>query len=706
VLAAGPVLAKLETWRQEGSSAFAKHHRQGVVISNEGRVRLGHALLPTGSMAAERVWDVVRGKDGTRFAATGDAGKVFRQEPKDGAAWAVALDAADTQALSLAATGDGKVFVGTGPSGQVIEVTDPAHPSSRPDGRVQYIWDLAADKDGNLYAATGPNGQLWKRSREGKWSLLLDSKATHLLSVAVDGEGVVYAGSDGEGLIYRVTREGKTSILYDAPQAEVRSLLVAPDGSLYAGTAAEATGGGSNRPALTLSDGPGDPPFPEPDGPATDRTEGGTTREAMRPVGLAQIPGRPGAQPPRPPLGGSASPRPVSPGDNAVYRVDRDGAAREVFRARALIFALCWSGDRLLAGTGPDGELYEIRDRANESTPLAKLDSGQILSLLAEPDGGVILGTGDPGSVIRLSPGYVNQGELVSDVHDTKLPSRFGALSWRAEVPAGTSLVVQVRTGNVGEPDETWSDWSAEQSDAATARAESPPGRFVQYKVKMSTRNPEQTPELTSIALAYRSSNLPPEISKLDVPDVGRADGAARQTRLNLRWDVSDPNDDDLQYTVEIRKDGWPDWLSLTREPITDKNYAWDTTAFPSGFYRVRVVASDRPSNSPEDALNRDRESLSVIVDHEAPAVTLTPREKKAAVVLSDALTRLARAEYAVDGGPWTAIFPDDGLFDTPREQINLALPDLKPGVHLLMVRGTDAAGNVGSADALIVVRN
>ena len=51
-------------------------------------------------------------------------------------------------------------------------------------------------------------------------------------------------------------------------------------------------------------------------------------------------------------------------------------------------------------------------------------------------------------------------------------------------------------------------------------------------------------------------------------------------------------------------------------------------------------------------------------------------------------------------------LFPDDGLFDSPREQITSRLPDLKPGAHLLMVRATDAAGNVGSGDALIVVRN
>lgn len=707
VAVAASAWAKVETWRQEGAAAFSKYHRESVVISDQGRIRLGQALVPTGPLAAERVWDLVRAGDGTVFAATGDAGKVFRKSTKEGEAWTVAYDAADTQALALAATPQGKVFAGTGPSGLVVELTDPHHPSSRPDPKVQYVWDLAADAEGNLFAATGPTGQLWKRSRGGKWSLVFDSKATHLLCVAVAPDGTVYAGSDGEGLIYKVNRDGKVSVVYDAPQSEVRTLLLTPDGTLYAGTAAEAAG--SNRPSGLISR-DSDGSVRSFQSKLSDLSAGASTAsDASSPTGgQTQPPSPPATKPsaPRPPAPGSAVPRPVTPGDNAVYRIENDGVAREVFRARTLVFALAWSDDRLLVGTGPDGQLYEIRAQGDESTPLAKLDNGQILALLAEPGGEVLLGTGDPGTVVRLSSGFVSKGELVSVVHDTKLLSRFGALSWRADLPAGTAIGVHVRTGNVGEPDETWSAWSAEQTDPAAARAESPPGRFVQYKVRMTTKDPKRTPELRSVALSFRSSNLPPEINKLDVPDLSAGDGAARQTRLTVRWEVSDPNNDDLNYTVRLRKEGWPSWITLTETPITEKTYAWDTTAFPSGFYRIGLTASDRPSNSPEDALSRDRESESFIVDHDPPQVSITPREKTALVVLSDALTRLVKADYALDGGPWTPIFPDDGLFDTPREQITLALPDLKPGVHLLMVRGADAAGNVGSGDSLIAVRN
>ena len=178
----GHSFAKLETWRTEGATAFGKAKRDGVVVSDAGKVRLGQSLKSLGTLDATRVWDLLKAPSGELFAATGDEGKVFRREAKEDSPWTVAFDAADTQALSLAIGAERHVFVGTGPTGQVIDLTDPKHPSSRPAPAVQYIWDLASDSKGNLYAATGPNGQLWKRSSEGgTWTLVHDSAHRHLL---------------------------------------------------------------------------------------------------------------------------------------------------------------------------------------------------------------------------------------------------------------------------------------------------------------------------------------------------------------------------------------------------------------------------------------------------------------------------------------------------------------------------------------------
>lgn len=702
-----PALGRLETWKEESASAFGKGRRERVVISDTGRVRLGHALKTLGTLDAAHVWDLALGPKGELYAATGDQGKVFRRDgkdKKDGGDWAVAYDATDSQAFALAAGPDGHIFVGTGPSGQVVDVTDLKHPASRPDPGVKYIWDLAADPQGNLYAATGPTGQLWKRSPQGAWSLVLDSKHAHLLCVAVAPDGSVYAGSDGEGLLYKVAPGGKTSVIYDAAQVEIRTLLVAPDGVVYAGTASEASGGPA-RTSLTLLNHAlsGSPATRGPELASAPADQKPAQEPPARPEPARKDEIRPRS--PATPGGGSAAPRPVTVGENAVYRVDREGVVREIFRARALIFALALRNDRLLVGTGPEGQLYEVHDAGRETAPVARLDNGQILALLAEPDGGLLLGTGDPGAVARLEPGHVATGTIVSDVKDTKLISRFGSVSWRAGQPGGTSVAVQVRTGNVAEPDTTWSDWSPEQTDPESARAQAPAGRFAQYRVTLSTRDPSVTPDLQSVSLRYQSANLAPEITKLEVPDVSALDGSARQTRLTFRWDVTDPNDDELRYDLDLRKEGWPDWVRLNEQPLAEKSFSWDTTSVPAGHYRVRVKASDRPSNNEDDALSREKVSDLFLVDHESPAVTIKAAARRASAALKDKLTRIAKAAYAVDGREWVPVFPDDGLFDTPAETVTIPLPDLKPGTHLLVVRATDAAGNVGTGDVLIEVR-
>ena len=95
---------------------------------------------------------------------------------------------------------------------------------------------------------------------------------------------------------------------------------------------------------------------------------------------------------------------------------------------------------------------------------------------------------------------------------------------------------------------------------------------------------------------------------------------------------------------------------------------------------------------------------MTFIVDHDPPSVKVTPQKRVPPSRSRTSLTRLVKADYALDGGHWVPIFPDDGLFDSPHEKITLALPELKPGAHLIMVRATDSAGNLGTGDALIKV--
>ncbi len=287
--------------------------------------------------------------------------------------------------------------------------------------------------------------------------------------------------------------------------------------------------------------------------------------------------------------------------------------------------------------------------------------------------------------MVRLAPGHAAAGTLVSEVHDTKLVSRFGSLTWHADLPPGTSISFETRTGNVGEPDETWSAWSASQSDPADRHDRVAAGSVHPVSGQaLHDRPAAYARAALGVARATARRTWRPRSRRLDVPDLSTADGAARQTRLNLRWDATDPNDDDLNFHAQ----GPQGRLARVDRALRRADHGED---FRLGHDRVSLgdaigsssLASDRPSNSPDDALTRDRESVTFIVDHDPPAVKVTPRKSGAAIVLKDELTRLVKADYALDGGRWVPIFPDDGLFDTVHEKITLSLPDLKPGTHL-----------------------
>jgi hypothetical protein len=70
--------------------------------------------------------------------------------------------------------------------------------------------------------------------------------------------------------------------------------------------------------------------------------------------------------------------------------------------------------------------------------------------------------------------------------------------------------------------------------------------------------------------------------------------------------------------------------------------------------------------------------------------------------VVEDARGRVRRADVSVDGGAWRAVFPEDGIADSPRETFALDLPLNGAGEHTISLRGFDASGNVGSARALV----
>jgi hypothetical protein len=393
------------------------------------------------------------------------------------------------------------------------------------------------------------------------------------------------------------------------------------------------------------------------------------------------------------------------PGENSLYRIARDGSVRELYRDKTMILRLAQARGKVLVATGMQGQLFEINETTKEKTEIARLDAGQIHCLLQRRDGSLVLGTGDAGKLYVLEDRLAAKGTVLSEVLDTKLQSKWGAMSWKCEQPAGSSVTVAVRSGNVADPDDTWSGWSAEQTNPADSKALAPLGRYLQYRVTLTSDSPKATPEFRQFALRYQTINQAPEIASLDVPDLDAKDVETAK-KLKIRWNASDPNDDELTFNIYCKKEGWKDWV-LLEENHDKSNYDWDTTGFPSGLYQIKVVASDRKDNAAEDALSAERISSPVPVTHLPPSVTLKVVGYDGAKAIieasaSDAYVRLTEASFAVDGKRWTNVFPTDGLFDSKSESFRFKTDELRPGTHVLVLRVRNAAGNVGAADVVL----
>jgi hypothetical protein len=660
LLIAGPgEAAKVKVWHQHGQSSFDKAKFTRAVVSSEGVLGLSRRLKLLANPGAANVWALAETKDGVLYAATGDEGKVFRV---DGGECKEVYAGKDSQVLSLAAGDDGSVYAGTGPGGKIVRISPKGEAQVVAEGLDFYVWSLAYDPQGKvLYAGTGPKGKIYQIDENGKSSVFYATKQEHVLCLALGPGGTLFAGTDKGGLVYRITPAGKGFVVFHAHQTEVRSLLAAGD-ALYAGSSAPVS-----RKSVSF--------------PMTGTGKGGI--EETRPAG--------------PP-----------PGENSLYKIAADGTARELLRDKTMILSLAaWHGADVLVGTGMQGQLFNINPTTKERTEIARLDSGTIHSILKRKDGTIVLGTGDPGKLYVLEKDYAEAGTVLSDILDAKMPTRWGAMTWKGIVPKQTGLSVAVRAGNVAEPDETWSAWSAEASDPASAKADAPAARYLQYRVSLSSKDPLHGPSLSDFTLRYQTVNQAPEITALDVPDLD-ATNLDNAKKLKIKWTASDPNDDELTYALYFRKDGWKDWV-LLEENVEKKEYEWDTTGVPAGTYQVKLVASDRKDNAPEDCLSVTRISAPLPVAHMPPnvALKLAGFEGDRAVLeatATDPLVRLTEASFAVNGKKWASVFPTDGLFDSKTEHFRFQTDALRPGTHVVVLRVRDAAGNVGSGDVVFTV--
>jgi hypothetical protein len=170
-------------------------------------------------------------------------------------------------------------------------------------------------------------------------------------------------------------------------------------------------------------------------------------------------------------------------------------------------------------------------------------------------------------------------------------------------------------------------------------------------------------------------------------------------------WSAKDPNGDLLFVDLYFRGEGESAWKPLARG-VREEYFAWDSTLLPDGRYRIRLVASDAPDNPAGEEKSGEGVSGPFIVDNTPPRVEPAPRrdEKGGAVEVkvTDETSAIRLLEYSLDAAPWRRLLPVDGIPDSGSEQYRIPLEGLPAGEHTLLMKATDAEGNVGAARVVL----
>jgi hypothetical protein len=726
---AGLLAIQPRQWIISTPDDFLEGDLKGVSVTGEGGLTQAPALEEVFDTKEAFVYAAVMDASGNVFLGTGNQGKIFRVGATgEGSEWAK-LQEPQINALALDSTG--RLYAATSPDGKVYRFAGGPTPETFFDPGDKYIWSLAIDAQNNLYVGTGPRGIIYKVDPQGESEVFYDSKETHIVALKLTPDGQLLAGTAPGGLIFRFTADGKPFVLYDSGLTEVKALATDRYGNIYA--AALSGGATASAESETLTSEPGAAATGAKKTPVVATTKDEDDSEAI----VVQVGGEPKGK------------------KTEVYKIDKTDLAQTIYSSDdGLTYDMLVRQDgSVLLATSNKGRIISI-DPRGFVTYLVQTTEEQVTQLI-ERAGRLYAATSNLGKLLLIGAKAATGATYESEVFDAGVTANWGMIRWRSPSGDATGIKVYTRSGNTSTADQTWSPWDGPYAGEGAAAVTSAPARFLQTKLEFPERpaglTSSQAGAINLVTISYQQRNMPPRISELTVyppavafadfptssPAGGMSPGGPDQSHLlalprpirdldrpavsvpprkqffpgarSLSWTATDPNQDDLVYSVYLRKQGDDSWL-LVKEGLTETHCTIDGLSYPAGVYFARVTASDRPSNPADQSLDAELVSKAFVLATAAPTVELgRPQTQGRSVTLEFTCKSLAsyifQAEYCVDGADWQILLPNDGIADSEAELYTLRLENLTPGEHQLLIRVVDSVGTLGAAATKVVVQ-
>jgi hypothetical protein len=746
---AAPALAEhTRWWRQSTFEEFDKGTAKGVALRSDGKIFLAPRFAEFSDASLAYLLQVRADAKGNLYAAGGSNAKVLRIDANGKSSSVFESQELSAQAIALDAAGN--LYVGTSPDGKVYKVTPAGQSSVFFDPKTKYIWDLAVDKDGTLYVATGDTGKIFSVAPDGKGQVFYTSDETHVRSLALDTSGNVLAGTEPNGRVLRIPKAAnnrRAFVLYETSKKEITSLLLAPNGDLYVASVGEKTlpTPGQSRPMTT------------------DTSTNTNFVISISPSGTATGASQPGQQNPFTPLptvNSSSVYRIASDGSPEELWSTRDDVVYSMGLLPGGKLLLGTGNDGAILELEGNHIFSKLaKATAHQVTSIATGPGGKLFLAAANPGKVFTLGPQSESEGTYESQPF--DAHIFSRWGRTMWLSENVATGGAANA---SRVAIYARSGNTSNPDSNWSDWSGPYANSSGDKVECPAARFVQWKAILrggGANSVNAAPAIDWFSVAYLPKNIAPQVTAiavqepgvrvqgLSLPSVGSGTQGSAQLRMpqpppattssnsaftvttistmgssgsthfdpipqgtsqkgfeSVLWTVEDPNDDQMEFSVYFRGENETSWKML-KDKLETRFYSWDTTSMPDGVYYLKIVASDAPTNPTGEGLSSERESDRFVVANTPPSIAQLTADSASAGVrvkfqASAPVSFIARAQYSLDAGDWTLIFPAGGLSDASKENYDFQLQKVLPGEHIVTVRVYDQFENVTSAKTTV----
>ncbi|MFN3650853.1 MAG: SpoIVB peptidase S55 domain-containing protein [Armatimonadota bacterium] len=698
-------------WRLDAQKELQAGKLDGVLISSRGELALAPRADTLLQSPDRFFWATASDRQGRVFVGGWLEGAVQRIDP-DGKVSEHFQGQGEVAISALTCGEDGTLYAAAEPSGTIYKISPDGKgsPLCRLEG--QRVWALRKTKEG-LFAGTGSEGRLYRIDDSGAATVLFTAPDRHVFALADDGKGALYAGTYPRGKVFRVTGD-RVEPLYELSNSTVSSLACDASGSLYIGTSPRAT--------VVKLDRSGDASvlFQSRERHVHSMLvdeQGNVFAAVGRPARVYRI----------------APDKTVStvwdPQSAYVLSLSRDGAGNfyattagptQVVRlsaapspsgtytspvlnaknlARWGVVRWIGSGEGVQVQTRSGNTAYPDSTWSDWSAPITTpagqpvaSPGGQYLQYRVRLSGNG--GTGSP-SVRSLelfyrtrnrAPEITVRGPSAGETLSGTRPIRWTGkdpdgdrLSYDIYyAPEGSEEWVKIGTrspkggeeeiGDLGEPD------AAPEVPGASARA-------------VPSQRPGRQAAVAGKKPPAASRRVPAAAKPRPVQFGGPQEGLA----------LSD--DDEASIIGLGGEEGGGAGLGVSAGGGgSAASINWDTRKVKDGRYRLRIVASDA-FTSPDEPTTGEAVSEVIQVDNTGPRILAQTAKRVGPappeeVLVRDAGTYVASAEYRVDGGEWIPAAAADGIFDSAEETIRIDRKRLPPGRHTLEIRTRDAAGN------------